>query len=149
MNDTCCEKQNTITLLRGCFMGMNDVFRELNEQAECRGIFVANCVPSIWWYLIIGPLASIRMKQYIISLFDEAIHFTRLDMWGKVLHTDELKYEDITTHSLRDGMISKKWKISINDNKMKLLVPFRKKDSLKFMDSPTYEFLKHRVDTCR
>lgn len=129
-------------------MGMNDVFQELSSKEKCKGIFLANCMPSIWWYFLIGPLASFKMKQYIISLYDDAIHFTRLDLWGKAANTDEFSYDEIKTLELKNGMITKKWNISINDNRLKLIVPFRKSENEKLLDPSKLEFLKSKANIC-
>jgi hypothetical protein len=114
----------------------------LKENEEIKGEFIANCMPPLYWYFIIGPLAAVMMKQYWITLTDKRMFFTRLNMLQKPLVTDDFNYESISKSITTGKVLTRTMTFELNGKKLKLTIPFRKSIKKNMLSPETLEYLE-------
>ena len=120
--------------------------RDVKPGEEIKGAFIANCMPAIIWYFIIGPLAAIMMRQYIVTLTDRRIYFTSLNMFQKIIVTDDFEYTEIECPPFKGKFFTRIAKFNLNGRNLKLTIPFRKKNKENILGPETLEYLLGKLE---
>jgi hypothetical protein len=75
------------------------VFKLISERVEKGEKLQLGCMtvqmPDMIWYFVIGPFASLMMKQYYIGITGKAIYFSLLNLLGSVVQTDRFEQSEI------------------------------------------------------
>ena len=73
------------------------------------------------WIVLLGPLGTLFMKQYMVVVSDKRVHFNKLNMMGKAVAIDSFDYDEIKTLNIKKGIVKYKVRFHFkNDKKLTL-----------------------------
>ena len=70
------------------------------------GFFMAQRRPPIWLYLLIGPLAALSIRMYLVGVTDKRLHFHKLNLMGKVSAHDTFTFGEIKSVKFGRGLLT-------------------------------------------
>ena len=123
--------------------------RELmQDDEEWKGAFLATRYASNWWFFLIGPWAFFMTQQYLITVTDKRLYFTRLGVFKNPVRTDEFYFEEIRDTVIKNWLwlpYLKRITFIRDGRKIKLDVPFRKRTRENILGPEILEFLKEKL----
>ena len=81
--------------------------KHLAEGDELIGFFQATYTPSLWWFLLVGPLMFVGVRSYFICVSKQGIYFYKLTFVGKFQNADFFKYDEIKSVKLGKGFMAR------------------------------------------
>ena len=81
------------------------VKENLTEADSLLGLFQATKPFKIWLFLILGPLAVLSVRTYIIAVSEQGIYFHRLNLMGKFTDFDFFTYNEINQVKFGKGWL--------------------------------------------
>jgi len=107
------------------------VTKDIPIEEEIIGIFRATYSPSLYWLLIIGPMAFLGNRDYIIVITDKHIHLNRIDFFFDDIEAKDIfNYNEISNLTLEKNLVTQNLLINFNNErilKLKAYLPKKKK----------------------
>lgn len=93
------------------------ILPHLNQGEELIGFFQATYLPSLWWYLLIGPFFALDMRIYYVAVTNRGLHLYKLNFFGKQDTYNFFPYSEFTKIKLCDGLIQAPLQLSFTNGK--------------------------------
>lgn len=77
----------------------------LGEGEQLIGFFQAQYMPSMWWFLLIGPFIALGARTYYVAVTDQGIHLHKFGILGGVDVSDYFTWEEIISLKLESGFL--------------------------------------------
>ena len=112
---------------------------------ELIGSFMAKRPFKIWLFFLIGPLAVLSMKWYLIAVTNKGMHFQSLNLIGKFSQHDFFDYNEIDSFSIGRGILQITMKYMFTSGrKLKIKAQKKGRENYKINDI-TLDFLKNNI----
>jgi len=91
---------------------VNKTLEALRSQApldpgeEYVGAFMSRSKIKWRWFFVIGPLATLTMKQYQVMVTSRRVVFGRLSLMGTLAAIDQFTFNEIESVSFKKGMLT-------------------------------------------
>jgi len=113
---------------------------------ELIGFFMAQRPFKIWLFFLIGPLAALSMKSYIIAVTNKGMHFQALNLIGKFSQHDFFDYNEIDSFSIGRGILQIPMKYMFTSGrKLKIKAQKKGRESVAKINDETLDFLKKNI----
>jgi hypothetical protein len=130
------KREKAKTLIEG-FLERGDRF------IDC---FVATRSPSLFWYFLIGPLAAMGFRQYLVGVTEQGVQFHRMNLLNKPTVRDFFRYDEIESFLHRKGWLLDRVTFHFNSGrKLKLKAGRRGGASYALVDDGVIEQIKSRM----
>ena len=126
---------------------IEEVIQQLPPEETYIGTFYGMARPSLWLIFLMGPLMNLLSKSYYVSITENKLYFTKLNLMNKILNIDSFEDIEISSLIITKNMFSSytcKFVFS-NGNKLKMIAHFneKKKDS-GFLTDEIFKVLQAR-----
>lgn len=116
----------------------------LEHNENLIGFFQAAEQPKMWLWFLIGPIATLAIKNYFVAVTNKGIHFHRLNLIGKFVKHDFLTYDEIEKIKLGTGKLQIPLNVSFkNGRKISLKAQKKGFSSVATIDEATMQYLKN------
>lgn len=115
---------------------------QLHPEERLIGFFQAQYLPSLWWFLLIGPLLYLGMRIYMVAITDRGLQLHKLGMLGGVSNSDYFTWEEIIGLKFGSGLLQAPLHLTFaNGRKLLLKVQLKGVKRVAKLDEATKEFL--------
>ncbi|HHZ69278.1 MAG TPA: hypothetical protein EYO51_04930 [Methylococcaceae bacterium] len=109
---------------------------------ELIGFFQSYSTPSLWWFLLIGPLVYLGTRTYYVAITNLGIHLNKLTFFGKPAIHNYFTWDEIENLKLGKGVITIPLKLKFSSGrKLKLNAQLKGLDKIPKLDEKTNKFL--------
>ena len=121
---------------------------KLTQGEELIGFFIATCSPSFGWYLLLGPLSSLKIKNYYVAVTSLGIQLHKLNLWNNSPENyDFFNYNEITNIKVGNGLLQAPLDLKFsNGRELKLKAQITGVANVAVMDETTKAFLKAKFN---
>jgi hypothetical protein len=81
------------------------------------GGFIARDHIRLRWYLLLGPFAALRMRQYQVVVTDRRVLFGRLSMTGALTGVDAFGFHELERIAFRKGKLAYRIAIGLRNGR--------------------------------
>lgn len=114
-----------LDVIKRQFQEIRETYLSSNEQ--CLGQFKATAQPPFALRLLVGAFAGFLIRPYIITVTNQKVYFSKLNIWENKLEiTDSFGYDEIEKATVKTGKLLASLKFRFkNGGKLKLRATYR------------------------
>ena len=79
--------------------------KNLPEGEQLVGLFMAMTFPNFWWYVLVGPLAALKIKTYFVGVTNKGLHLHQLNLAGKFSLHRYIPFNEVLSLKLGRGFM--------------------------------------------
>ena len=105
------------------------IVENLTKGDDLVGLFLGTQPPKFWLFFVVGPLAVLSIKQYLVGVSKKGLYFHRLNLLGKFSNCDFFEFGDVKSIKIGTGILQKPLSFQFNNGrklKIKALIKGRK-----------------------
>jgi len=98
-----------------------EIEKHMQNDESLVGFFMAVKRPPFLLFFLMGPLASLGFRTYVVGVTNLGIHFHKLDIWGKFSQHDFFAFNEIKDIRVGKGYLQTPIKYTfVNGEKLKI-----------------------------
>ncbi|MDA0782513.1 MAG: hypothetical protein O2970_10340 [Proteobacteria bacterium] len=126
------------------------VGRTLSNDEKLMGVFTGCKHVAFVWFFIVGPLAPLGYRNYLIAVTSKAIHFHLLGFVGQHTNTDILKFDEIRNFKIGQSRIVIRPQLSFyfnngNEIDLQVIIKSRAKNKNIYLNEEIINHLKNNI----
>lgn len=120
--------------------------KSLKPDEQLLGFFIAQKHPPFWYYLLLGPLAALALRGYLVGVTNKGIHFHKMNLMGKLSQHDIFAFDEIKTFKVGSGLIQLPLTFTFsNGQKLNIKAQKRGLDRIAKIDENTVAMIRQNI----
>jgi len=96
---------------------LEHIEHKLEEDELIIGFFMAQYKPSLWFFLLVGPLWALGIRVQYIAVTERGLYFHKCNILGKIIDSDFRSYDEIASVDFGKGLIQRPIKFLFKSNR--------------------------------